>query len=162
MSILHLEGQTDSATGRYAIVAARFNGFIVDQMLEGATQALLRNGVGEDAISVVRVPGSFELPVTVDVLAGSGRFAGIIALGAVIRGATAHFDYVAAEASRGLAAAAVNHGCAVGFGLLTTDTVDQALERAALDQGNKGHDVAMTVLEMADLLNRQIPAALDQ
>ena len=162
MSILHLEGQFDSAMGRFAIVAARFNGFVVDQMLEGATQALLRNGVREDAITVVRVPGSFELPITVDVLARSGRFAGVIALGAVIRGATAHFDFVAAEASRGLADAAIRHSCPVGFGLLTTDNVEQALERAAMDQGNKGHDAAMTVLEMADLLARQIPQTLDQ
>lgn len=132
-----------------AIVASRFNRFIVDQLLEGAVNALKRHGIDEDRLLLVWVPGALELPLLADQLASSGRFDAIIALGAVIRGGTPHFDYVAGECARGLARVALDNGLPVTFGVLTTDTVEQALERAGTSAGNKGYDVAMTAIAMA-------------
>ncbi len=132
-----------------AIVASRFNRFIVDQLLEGAVDALKRHGIDEDRLLLVWVPGALELPLLADQLASSGRFDAIIALGAVIRGGTPHFDYVAGECARGLARVALDNGLPVTFGVLTTDTVEQALERAGTGDGNKGYDVAMTAIAMA-------------
>jgi 6,7-dimethyl-8-ribityllumazine synthase len=123
-------------------------------MVASARQALETHGIKAEDITVIMVPGAFELPAAAEALAASGKFAGIIALGAVIRGATAHFDFVAAESSRGLMDVSLRHRCAVSFGVLTTDTVEQALERASPDAGNKGYDVAVAALEMADLLHR--------
>jgi len=133
---------------RVAIVAARFNRFIVDELLAGARDALNRHGIEPDGCALVWVPGAFELPVMAARLAASGRFDAIVALGAVIRGGTPHFDYVAGECARGLNRVALDHGLPVSFGVLTTDTVEQALERASVHEGNKGYDVTVTALEM--------------
>jgi 6,7-dimethyl-8-ribityllumazine synthase len=135
-----------------AIVASRFNRFVVDQLVEGASDALKRHGIDEERLLLVWVPGAFELPLLADQLASSGRFDAIIALGAVIRGGTPHFDYVAGACARGLTRVALDNGMPVTFGVLTTDTVEQALERAGTGEGNKGYDVAMTAIEMAQTM----------
>ncbi len=139
---------------RVAIAAARFNRFITDQLLEGARDALQRHGVDEAAVTVAWVPGAYELPLAADRLLASGRYDAVIALGAVIRGGTPHFDYVAGDCSRGLMDVGLRYGKPVIFGVLTTDTVEQALERAATDQGNKGFDVALAALHMLHLSDR--------
>jgi 6,7-dimethyl-8-ribityllumazine synthase len=131
-----------------AVVASRFNQFIVDQLLEGAQNALDRQGIDQARQVLVWVPGAFELPFMADQLASSGDFDAIIALGAVIRGGTPHFDYVAGECASGLSRVALDRGIPVIFGVLTTDTVEQALERAGTGEGNKGFDVAMAAIEM--------------
>jgi 6,7-dimethyl-8-ribityllumazine synthase len=137
-----------------ALVAAEFNHFIVQQLVDGAIDALNRNGVSGQNISLAWVPGAFELPLAADVLASSGSHDAVIALGAVIRGGTPHFDYVAGECSRGLARVGLKHGLPVIFGVLTTDTVDQALERAGSGAGNKGFDTAIAALQMISLMDR--------
>jgi 6,7-dimethyl-8-ribityllumazine synthase len=137
---------------RYAIAASRFNQLVVDRLVAGALDELRRHGVGADQVDLAWVPGGFELPVVVARLAASGRYAGIVALGTVVRGETPHFDYVAGEAARGLAAVAREHGIPVGFGVLTTETMAQALDRAGGKAGNKGAEAAATVLEMVSLL----------
>ncbi len=137
-----------------AIVAAEFNHFIVQQLVDGAFDALKRNGVSETNITLAWVPGAFELPLVADVLAGSGSHDAVIALGAVIRGGTPHFDYVAGECSRGIAQVGLKHGLPVIFGVLTTDDVDQALERAGSGAGNKGFDTAVAALQMIALMGR--------
>ena len=139
---------------RVALAVARFNDFITRPLLEGATGALRRHGVADDAVDVVWVPGSFELPLVCRRLAGSGRYDAVIALGAVIRGATAHFDLVAGECAGGLQRAALDTGVPVVFGVLTTDTIEQAIERAGTKAGNKGVDAAVTAVEMATLLRQ--------
>jgi 6,7-dimethyl-8-ribityllumazine synthase len=139
---------------RLAIVAARFNEFIVNSLVEGALDALRRHGIGAQAIDLVKVPGSFEIPLAVKRLAVNRRYQGIIALGAVIRGSTPHFDYVAGECTKGLGSIALTHDIPVGFGVLTVDTIEQAVERAGTKAGNKGAEAAVTVLEMISLLNR--------
>ncbi|MDP9152207.1 MAG: 6,7-dimethyl-8-ribityllumazine synthase [Myxococcota bacterium] len=137
---------------RFAIVASRFNHFIVDRLVEGATDALVRHGAEPSAITLVRVPGAWELPGVVRRLAGSGKVDAVIALGAVIRGATAHFDYVAGEAAKGLSSTAGPKGdVPVAFGVLTTDTIEQAIERAGAKAGNKGWDAALCAIEMVSL-----------
>jgi len=137
---------------RIAIVASRFNRFIVEQLVEGAVDALKRHGIDQGQLVLVWVPGAFELPLLADQLASSGRFDAIIALGAVIRGGTLHFDFVAGECARGLARVALDNGLPVTFGVLTTDTVEQALERAGTGEGNKGYDVAMAAIEMVETM----------
>ena len=137
-----------------ALVASEFNHFIVQQLVDGAYDALNRNGVAQQNISLVWVPGAFELPLAVDVLASNGKHDAVIALGAVIRGGTPHFDYVAGECSRGLANVGLKYSLPVIFGVLTTDTVDQALERAGSGAGNKGFDTAVAALQMIALLDR--------
>lgn len=137
-----------------AIVAAEFNHFIVQQLVDGALDALKRNGVAEANITLAWVPGAFELPLAADVLARKGCHDAVIALGAVIRGGTPHFDYVAGECSRGIAQVGLKHGLPVIFGVLTTDNVDQALERAGSGSGNKGFDTAVAALQMIALLDR--------
>ncbi|NNK97890.1 MAG: 6,7-dimethyl-8-ribityllumazine synthase [Xanthomonadales bacterium] len=137
-----------------AIVAAEFNHFIVQQLVDGALDALGRHGVSESNISLAWVPGAFELPLAAEVLAGKGQHDAVIALGAVIRGGTPHFDYVAGECSRGLAEVGLKHGLPVIFGVLTTDNIDQALERAGSGAGNKGFDTAVAALQMISLLDR--------
>ena len=139
---------------KIAIVAAEFNHFIVQQLVDGALDALQRNGVAESDITIAWVPGAFELPLAADVLASGGRHDAVIALGAVIRGGTPHFDYVAGECSRGIAQVGLKHGLPVIFGVLTTDNVDQALERAGSGSGNKGFDTAVAALQMVALLDR--------
>ena len=146
------QGSLDGAGRRVAIAASRFNRLVTDLLLAGAVEALRRHGVPDERIDVAWVPGSFELPLVAAKLAGSGRYAGVVALGCVVRGETAHFDYVAGEAAAGLAAVARATGVPVGFGVLTTDTMAQALDRAGGKAGNKGAEAAVTVLELAGLL----------
>ena len=141
-------------TCNIAIVASEFNHFIVQQLVDGALDALSRNGIEEQNITVVWVPGAFELPLAAKVLAEVGNHDAIIALGAVIRGGTPHFDYVAGECSRGLARVGLEYALPAIFGVLTTDNVDQALERAGSGAGNKGFDTAVAALQMISLLDR--------
>ena len=152
--IKQTEGELVVRDARIAIVAARFNDFIVESLLKGAVDCLLRHGATESDIEIVRTPGAFEMPLVVDKLAASRRFDGIVALGAVIRGGTPHFEYVAGECVRGIAAAARAHGIPVGFGVLTVDTIEQAIERAGTKAGNKGAEAATAVIESINLLRR--------
>lgn len=147
-----IEGDLLARDLRFAIVAARFNEFIVEQLVRGATETLRRHGAKEQQITLVRVPGAFDMPVAVRQLARSGKYDAVIALGAVIKGATAHFDYVAGECASGLARAANDTDVPVAFGVLTTDTIEQAIERAGTKAGNKGADAALCALEMANLM----------
>jgi len=147
-----IEGSLTDPGGRFAIVAGRFNDFITSRLVSGCEDALRRHGIGEDRIDLVWVPGSFELPLACASAAKSGRYVAVIALGTVIRGATPHFDYVAAEVSKGIAQVALQSGVPVLFGVLTTDTIEQAVERAGTKAGNKGYNAALAALEMANLL----------
>jgi len=135
----------------FGIVVSRTNEFITARLLEGALDALRRHGAEEDQIDVVRVPGSFEIPLAAKRLAASGRYEAIICLGTVIRGATPHFEYIASEVSKGVAAAAMETGVPISFGVLTTDSIEQAVERAGSKGGNKGFDAACSAIEMANL-----------
>lgn len=135
-----------------AVIAGRFNRFVVDQLVAGATDALKRQGIEESRQALVWVPGAFELPVIARQLAESGKFDAVIALGAVIRGGTPHFDFVAGECASGLTRVSLDYGIPVTFGVLTTDTVEQALERAGTGEGNKGFDAAMTAMEMVETM----------
>jgi 6,7-dimethyl-8-ribityllumazine synthase len=148
------EGQLVSKGLRFAIVVARFNSFITERLLSGALDALARTGCAESDIEIVKAPGSWEMPVIARELAGQKRFDAIICLGAVIRGDTPHFDYVAGEAAKGLGLVAAQTGTPVAFGVLTCNTLEQAIDRAGAKGGNKGFDAAMTAVEMADLLRR--------
>ena len=148
------EGQLRGDGLRVALVCARFNDLITERLLHGARDGLLRHGVDEASITVAWVPGAFELPLVCKRLAGSGEFDAVIALGAVIRGGTAHFDYVAGQCAAGLAQASAETGIPVAFGVLTTDTIEQAIERAGTKAGNKGADAALSALELANLLRR--------
>jgi 6,7-dimethyl-8-ribityllumazine synthase len=151
------EGDFSTPPGRFAVVAARFNSLVVDALLAGALDALARYGVAGDAIDVVRVPGSFELPVVAKRLAASGKYAAVVCLGAVIRGDTDHYDHVAGAAVNGIAQAALATGVPVILGVLTCDTVEQALNRAGLKAGNKGFEAAVTAVEMVNLLRKLPP-----
>lgn len=146
-----LEGQLTAAGLRFAIVASRFNGLIVEPLIAGAVDAITRTGGSADAITIVKCPGAFELPQVVRQVVARGGVDAVIALGAVIRGSTPHFDYVAGEAAKGVASAAAAAPMPVVFGVLTTDTIEQALERAGTKAGNKGFDAAMAAIEMAQL-----------
>jgi 6,7-dimethyl-8-ribityllumazine synthase len=148
------EGQLDAKGLRFGIVLARFNSFITDRLLGGALDALRRSGCADDAIEIVKVPGSWEMPLAARELAKSGRCDAVICLGAVIRGDTPHFDYVAGEAAKGLAQVGMETGVPMSFGVLTCNTLEQAIDRAGAKSGNKGFDAAMTAIEMADLLRR--------
>jgi 6,7-dimethyl-8-ribityllumazine synthase len=143
---------------RVAVVCGRFNDFITSRLLAGARDGLVRHGVDEGSITEVWCPGAFEIPVVAQRLAGSGEFDAVICLGAVIRGATAHFDHVAGQCAAGIQQAQLDTGIPVVFGVLTTDTIEQAIERAGTKAGNKGYESAETAIEMADLL-RQLPKA---
>lgn len=145
------EGTLDGRELRLAIVVARFNDLISQSLLTGALDALRRHNVPDEAVDVVWVPGSFEIPLTARRLACSRRYDAVICLGAVIRGATAHFDYVAGQAAAGIAAVGRETGVPTIFGVLTTDTIEQAIERAGTKAGNKGHDAAVSAIEMANL-----------
>lgn len=154
-SINTLEGDfTPLQDVRFALVAARFNSFIVQNLIDGAIDALRRHGVPEASIDLVWTPGSFELPLAAQRLAASERYDGIVALGAIIRGGTPHFEYVASECVKGLASISLEYDLPVGFGVLTVDTIEQAVERAGTKAGNKGVEAAMAVLEMVSLLRR--------
>jgi 6,7-dimethyl-8-ribityllumazine synthase len=149
-----IEGNFIVGDVRLAIVAARFNEFIVASLIDGAVDALRRHGIAEQAMDLVRVPGCFEIPLAVKRLAATSNYHGIVALGAVIRGATPHFDYVAGECVKGLGALALSHDIPIGFGVLTVDSIEQAVERAGTKAGNKGAEAALTVIEMISLLRR--------
>ena len=146
-----IEGTYSAAGLRFAIVASRFNGLIVEPLVAGAIDAIVRSGGDADAITIVRCPGAWELPQVVRRVIARGGIDAVIALGAVIRGATPHFDYVAGEAARGIAGAAGTAEIPVSFGVLTTDTIEQALERAGSKAGNKGFDAAMAAIELTNL-----------
>ena len=152
MSAPLIEGEVSARGRRVAIVAARFNDFIVASLLKGARAAWHERGGGAEDLSVVRVPGAFELPLVVRKLAASGRYDAVVALGCVIRGDTPHFDYVAGEAARGLQLAALETGVPVAFGVLTVNSLEQALERAATGAGNKGGEAMESALEMAGVM----------
>jgi 6,7-dimethyl-8-ribityllumazine synthase len=146
-----VEGRLTAEGFRFAIVVSRFNDFVSSRLMEGALDALQRHGAAEDQVSVFKVPGAFEIPVAAKKLAEAGKCDAVICLGAVIRGATPHFDYVAAEVSKGVAAAAMESRIPVTFGVLTTDSLEQAIERAGSKSGNKGFEAAMAAIEMVNL-----------
>jgi 6,7-dimethyl-8-ribityllumazine synthase len=146
-----LEGQLSAKGLKVALVVSRFNDFLTRRLLEGAVDALRRHGAEDDNLITVWTPGSFELPLAAKKLAESGRYDAIVALGAIIRGATPHFDYVAGEVTKGLAQVSLASGLPVAFGVLTCDTLEQAVERAGTKSGNKGFDAALSAMEMADL-----------
>ena len=154
----NIEGSLVGTDARVAIVASRFNDLIVRRLLDGALDALRRSGVTDDDVSIAWVPGAVEIPLAASRLAASGRFDAVITLGAVIRGATSHYDHVCAIVASGVGRAALDTGVPVVFGVLTTDTIEQALERAGSKAGNKGAEAAQTAIEMASLL-RELPGA---
>lgn len=145
------EGNLVSPKGKFAVCVARFNSLITEQLLSGALDALVRHGVKDDSIDIYRCPGTFELSGLIQRVATSGKYAGVIALGCVIRGGTPHFEYVAGEVAKGVGHVALNADCAVTFGVLTTDSVEQAVDRAGVKSGNKGADAAVACIEMANL-----------
>lgn len=147
-----IEGNLTPNNGRYGIVVGRWNAFVVESLLEGAVDSLLRHGVEEDNITIIRAPGAFEIPLVVQKAAATGNFDAIIALGAVIRGGTPHFEYVAGECVKGLSSVSLEFGIPVSFGVLTVDTIEQAIERAGTKAGNKGEEAAMSAFEMIGLL----------
>lgn len=149
-----IEGHLSAAGLRLCVVSSRFNDFIVDKLIAGALDAIARHGGDTAGVTHVRVPGAFEMPLTVQRLAASKQYDAVIALGCVIRGGTPHFDYVAGEAAKGLAVAAGQTGVPVAFGVLTTDSIEQAIERAGTKAGNKGWDAAMSAIEMANLFKQ--------
>ena len=154
-AITTFEGDfTSPDNARFALAAARFNHFIVQHLVQGATDVLHRHGIPETSLDLIWTPGSFELPLVVQRLAASERYDAIIALGAVIRGGTPHFDYVAGECVKGLASVSLKYGIPIGLGVLTVDTIEQAVERAGTKAGNKGAEAALAVLEMVNLLRR--------
>ncbi|AJE03307.1 6,7-dimethyl-8-ribityllumazine synthase [Geobacter pickeringii] len=146
-----IEAKLDASGLKFGIIVSRFNSFIAERLLEGAVDALVRHGADDAAIDVVRVPGAFEIPLTAKKMAEKKGYDAVICLGAVIRGATPHFDYVAAEVSKGIAHVSLDTGVPIAFGVLTTDTIEQAVERAGTKAGNKGFDAAMTAIETARL-----------
>jgi 6,7-dimethyl-8-ribityllumazine synthase len=146
-----IEGKIVAKGLKFGIVASRFNDFICGKLVEGAIDALKRSGADEQAITVVRVPGAFEIPLVAKKLAQSGDFDAILCLGAVIRGATPHFEYISAEVSKGIATASLDTGIPIAFGVITSDTLEQAIERAGSKSGNKGWDAAISAIEMANL-----------
>lgn len=152
--ITTIEGELQYTQGTFAIVSARFNSFIVDSLEAGAIDALKRHGVPEANITIARVPGAYEMPLAIQQMAQSGRYDAIIGLGAVIRGSTPHFDFVAGEASKGMAHVSLDHNIPVINGVLTTNTIEQAIERAGTKAGNKGAEAAISAIEMVNLLKK--------
>jgi 6,7-dimethyl-8-ribityllumazine synthase len=151
------EGKLLAQDLRFGIIVSRFNDFICDRLLGGALDALRRNGADDQNIDIFKVPGAFEIPLMAKKVAGLGRYDAVICLGAVIRGATPHFDYVAGEVSKGIASVSLETSTPVAFGVLTTDTIEQAIERAGTKSGNKGWDAALSAIEMANLA-KQLPS----
>ncbi len=149
-----IEGKLQAQGLKFGIVVSRFNDFITSKLLEGALDALIRHGAKENDIEIVKVPGSFEIPIVAKKLAQSGKFNAIICLGTLIRGATPHFDYIAAEVSKGIALVSLETGIPVSFGVITTETIEQAIERAGSKSGNKGWDAALVAIEMARVLEQ--------
>ncbi len=154
MSIRTIEGGLTISGARFCIVVARWNSFVVDSLEAGAIDTLKRHGANEEDITVVRLPGAFEMPLVLDKVAASGEYDGIVALGAVIRGGTPHFEYVAGEAVKGMSQVTLNHGVPIAFGVLTVDTIEQAIERAGTKAGNKGGEAAASTIEMVNLLRQ--------
>ena len=150
--VTYFEGRLNAESLRFGIVISRFNDFITSRLLEGALDALIRHGADESRIHVVKVPGAFEIPLISRKMATSGNYDAVLCLGAVIRGSTPHFDYVAAEVSKGVASVSLETGVPVIFGVLTTDTIEQAVERAGTKSGNKGWSTAISAIEMANIL----------
>jgi 6,7-dimethyl-8-ribityllumazine synthase len=149
-----IEGAMRADQGRFCLVVSRWNSYIVESLEKGAVDTLLRHGADESNLTIVRVPGAFEMPVTIERIAAKGGYDAIIALGAVIRGGTPHFEYVAGECVKGMAQVSLKHAVPVAFGVLTVDTIEQAIERAGTKAGNKGAEAAMSALEMVDLLRQ--------
>jgi len=152
MSIKTVEGALRVEGARFCLVVSRWNGFIVESLERGAVDALLRHGADDSAITIVRVPGAFEMPVAIERIATKGGYDAIVALGAVIRGGTPHFEYVAGECVKGIAQVSLRHGIPVAFGVLTVDSIEQAIERAGTKAGNKGAEAALSAVEMVNLL----------
>jgi 6,7-dimethyl-8-ribityllumazine synthase len=149
-----IEGELQAKGLRFGIVISRFNEFITSKLLDGAKDALLRHGAKEEDIEVVKVPGAFEIPMVAKKMALKGTYHAVLCLGTVIRGATPHFDYIAAEVSKGIATASMDTGIPIAFGVITCDTIEQAVERAGSKSGNKGWDAAITAIEMAQLVKK--------
>ncbi len=149
-----IEGDFTQCSGRYALVVGRFNAFVVESLVDGALDILTRHGIADEDIVVVRVPGAYEMPLAVKRVAETGNYDAIIALGAVIRGGTPHFDFVAGEASSGLGAVSLETDIPVAFGVLTVDSIEQAIERSGTKAGNKGAEAAITALEMVSLFKK--------
>ncbi len=147
-----IEGNLDATGLSFGIIVSRFNSFISERLLEGAVDALIRHGANESDITVARIPGAFEIPLAAQAMAESKKFDAVICLGAVIRGATPHFNYVSSEVSKGIASVSLQTGIPVAFGILTTDTIEQAVERAGTKAGNKGFDAAVTAIETVNVL----------
>lgn len=154
MSVKIIEGDFTSGKGNYAIVVGRWNSFVVEHLLEGALDTLRRHGVSEEQITVVRAPGAFEIPLVCKKVAAQGDVDAIIALGAVIRGGTPHFEYVSGECTKGIYQVGMDYGLPVAFGVLTVDTIEQAIERSGSKAGNKGEEAALSALEMVSLLGK--------
>lgn len=154
MSVKTIEGLLDAKGLKIAIVAARFNDFIVDRLISGAVDYLVRHGASEDDLTLIRLPGAFELPLAAQKVARSDKYDGIVVLGAVIRGGTPHFDYVCSECAKGIAHASMESGLPMGFGLLTCDSLDQAIDRAGAKAGNKGVEAASAMLETIRVLEQ--------
>lgn len=149
-----IEGTLDASGCKFGLVVSRFNSFICDRLVEGAIDALVRHGADSDRITIAKVPGAFEIPMTAKKMAASGNYDALICLGAVIRGSTPHFDYVSAEVSKGVASVSLDSGIPVAFGVLTTDNIEQAIERAGSKAGNKGFEAAVTAIEMINLYKK--------
>jgi len=154
MSITTIEGDLRVEKARFCLVVARFNSFVVESLLAGAIDTLKRHGASDDEITVVRVPGAFEMPVVLEKIAAKGGYDAIVALGAVIRGGTPHFDYVAGECVKGMAQVSLKYGLPVAFGVLTVDTIEQAIERSGTKAGNKGGEAALSAIEMVNVLRQ--------
>ena len=152
--VKNIDGDLTARGTRFGVAVARFNSFISERLLEGALDALTRHGADTANIEVVRVPGAFEMPLVLKAMAESKKYDALIALGCVIRGETPHFEYVAGECSRGVAQVGMQYNLPIGFGVLTVDTIEQAIERAGAKAGNKGADAALTVIEMVNLLKK--------
>ena len=150
----NIEGKLSAKGFRFAIIVSRFNSLITEKLLEGAIDCIVRHNGDEKNITIIRIPGSFEIPLTAKKLAKSGKFDAVICLGAVIRGDTPHFDYVANEVTKGIAQVSLETEIPISYGILTTDTIDQAIERAGTKMGNKGFDAALTAIEMVNVLNQ--------
>ncbi|MBA6411557.1 6,7-dimethyl-8-ribityllumazine synthase [Parahaliea sp. F7430] len=151
-NIKTIEGNFASAKGQYALVVGRWNSFVVEHLLEGAIDALRRHGIDDKQITIVRAPGAFEIPLVCQKVAKTGNYDAIVALGAVIRGGTPHFEYVAGECTKGIAQVSMEHGIPISFGVLTVDSIEQAIERSGTKAGNKGAEAALSALEMVSLL----------
>ncbi len=153
IDIRTVEGRLSAEGLKFAIIVGRFNSLITEKLVEGAVDCIIRHGGSEDSITIIKVPGSFEIPLAAKRAAKSGSYDAVICLGAVIRGATPHFDYVANEVTKGIAQVALETEVPIAYGILTTDTIEQAIERAGTKMGNKGFDAALTAIEMANLID---------